>query len=125
MIAEIPTWLEAGQPVALISGRRLDRIKLASVARFTKTRVVLEGGMWFPLDRLRRDSGGGWGETTYLADPNDPSVVARLRVQQIRGAVGQMFSIIRDMSAAPTDEQMTDLHRLAMTVATRTGKAAS
>ena len=115
--ANAPDWLAEGEPVAVVGGHQPGVVVMRTVARFTKTRVVLDDGSWFPLDRLTKRFGGTWGHTMRLADPNDPAIVRDIRVAQIRTAVGRMFAIMRDMGNRPTDEQLEELTRLGETVA--------
>lgn len=88
-MSDKPGWLEVGQPVAVreIGGRVLG---LPTVERFTKTRVVLDTGEWFPLDRLEKST-GRWSPMRELADPNDLTVVRALARQQSVALIHRIF----------------------------------
>jgi hypothetical protein len=106
-----PEWLEVGQPVAIASYHLRDTVRLSTVERFTKTRVVLANGDWYPLDTLRRSRGSF--SSDYLKDPNQPSVVAALRYQQVRTLIYSLEAAMRPLSPNATDEQWNAVADLA------------
>lgn len=114
MSADLPNWIEPGQPVAIISGYANDVVRLATVERLTKTRVVLDGGRWFPIGTLRKSTGRMSSER--LEDAASPRVVAALRYQQARSLAYEIEMAVRSLtpsSEASEWNRLADLaHRL-------------
>ena len=110
-MSDRPSWLEVGQPVAIMSYHRRDTVRMSTVERFTKTRVVLTNGDWYPLDTLRRSRGSF--SSDHLQDPNQPGVVAALRYQQVRSLIYSLEAAMRPLSPSATDEQWNAVADLA------------
>lgn len=73
-----PAWLYVGASVVEYrynSGwMHIPEIKRGHVARFTKTRVVLEDNSWYPLRELRRYGAGSYDPYWELRAPDDPEI---------------------------------------------------
>ena len=116
-MSAIPEWLEVGQPVA-VRGWMASDVQVRTVARFTKTRVVLDDGEWFPLSSLSKRVGG---QSLRLANVNNPAVVRDIRTGQVRALCGQIFSAMRDLPSRPSDEEFAAIGRLAASLARKCG----
>jgi hypothetical protein len=117
-----PDWLEVGSPVAVCEvGGRVCRV--VTVERFTKTRVVLSDGEWFPLDRLEKRWGSSWSPSLRLEDVAEPSVVQRLRVQQAMGLSSALDRMVRSLPLRATEDQMAEARTLAIKLARKLGAA--
>lgn len=92
-----PSWLEVGQPVAVRRyGPGTSRVlKILNVARFTKTRIVLDDGSWFNRETLQSPRRGGTWSGDVLADPHDPRVVADIARQQVHARADNLATAVR------------------------------
>jgi len=90
---ELPAWCAVGARVAILyRGTRGSRVRFVTVARHTKTLIVVTttaGDEKFRRSNLREvgEGEGAWGGYHMLADPASPPVVQALREMTIADIV--------------------------------------
>jgi hypothetical protein len=90
-------WLKVGSTVMEY---RLDgRYAITTVSRFTKTRVVLENGTWYPLDTLHRSKGDVWTPPTELRPIDDKDVQRAMQNVRLRKALRPLNNVDKTLTA--------------------------
>lgn len=93
----IPDWLKVGAKVAVVNHTGGTSVSVATVERFTATRVYLGPDNWYPLSTLQR-SIGTWGGTNALRPLTDPQVRRVLAQQRIDNAAHKVAAARRGIS---------------------------
>jgi hypothetical protein len=110
MLAALPDWCVVGAAVVTYQSKRTEGEAIlgpATIARITKTRVVLDDGDWFPYGLLRRN--GSWSSPTELLPAGHDKIRSAQRANQRARLRYGVSSAHDDWRARPTAEATAKL----------------
>jgi hypothetical protein len=104
---DLPDWLFVGAEVATFgygASRRFGNASFSTVTKIGKRDVVLADGQRFNVRSLSRNTGGTWGNTTYLLPRNDEKVAKAMRARRVRVAALEAEDAIKAWRDTLSDE---------------------